>query len=274
MRFGFILSCLIIAAWCFSAHAEYYQYVDKDGVLRFTDEISDVPSSQRPHMTTHESIDKKSDSDVESGQAVPKESMETEEAEPSYAVDQEEPADTDEGRDVAEEPETTADETDAEDYNAAAQYADDETAADQEESQELEEEEDEAVEEPEAEEETAGEEPTIGEEQAEGEAGESTDEQAETETAAESWRATVREEQKKIDARKTELSRRYKTIEAEKAKLGPPPGNNASPAEKTAYNEKVNKVNEKIVQYQTDYTNLEKEVQTLNEQAAKKMRKR
>ena len=38
------------------AFGEYYQYRDKDGVLRFTDDIASIPVDQRPDVTTHQSV--------------------------------------------------------------------------------------------------------------------------------------------------------------------------------------------------------------------------
>jgi type IV secretory pathway VirB10-like protein len=34
--------------------AEFYKYTDKDGVVRFTDDISKVPEDQRPDITSYE----------------------------------------------------------------------------------------------------------------------------------------------------------------------------------------------------------------------------
>ena len=38
------------------AFAEYYKYRDKDGVLRFTDNLGDVPADQRPKMERYREI--------------------------------------------------------------------------------------------------------------------------------------------------------------------------------------------------------------------------
>ena len=39
-----------------SAHCEYYQYKDASGVLRFTDDIANVPPKQRPEVKTYQSV--------------------------------------------------------------------------------------------------------------------------------------------------------------------------------------------------------------------------
>jgi hypothetical protein len=38
------------------ALGEYYQYTDPNGVLRFTDDITNVPQDQRPDVKTYESV--------------------------------------------------------------------------------------------------------------------------------------------------------------------------------------------------------------------------
>jgi hypothetical protein len=106
------------------------------------------------------------------------------------------------------------------------------------------------------------------------EAGEETmtDEPAEQALPVRNWRIKAREKQKEIDSRKQELSNRYKAIEQEKAKLGKPPAVDGPLEEKQAYNEKSIQLNEKIIQYQTDCLNLEKEVEDFNAQVSKKKR--
>jgi hypothetical protein len=85
-----------------------------------------------------------------------------------------------------------------------------------------------------------------------------------------SLRVKAREKQKELVSRKAELDQRYKEIQEEKAQLGKPPSDKASSSEINAYNEKANKINEEVVQYQKDYMILEKEVGAFNEQVSKK----
>jgi chromosome segregation ATPase len=51
-----ILTGLAIFIFCCSLSAEYYQYKDSDGNIRFTDDISQVPESQRENVERHESV--------------------------------------------------------------------------------------------------------------------------------------------------------------------------------------------------------------------------
>ncbi len=46
-----VVVLLAIPVWC-----EYYQYTDKNGALRFTDDLAAVPQDQRPDVKTYESV--------------------------------------------------------------------------------------------------------------------------------------------------------------------------------------------------------------------------
>lgn len=48
---GMVVFCAT-AAFC-----EYYQYTDRNGVLRFTDNLASVPPDQRPDVKTHQSVE-------------------------------------------------------------------------------------------------------------------------------------------------------------------------------------------------------------------------
>lgn len=47
---------ILISGVYYSALGEFYQYKDKDGVVIFTDDLSQVPEDQRPKIKTYESI--------------------------------------------------------------------------------------------------------------------------------------------------------------------------------------------------------------------------
>lgn len=49
-----LTALLVIPGIC---TAEFYKYVDKDGVVRFTDDISQVPEDQRKDMDTFKSVE-------------------------------------------------------------------------------------------------------------------------------------------------------------------------------------------------------------------------
>jgi uncharacterized coiled-coil protein SlyX len=44
----------LILCLCGPASADFYKYTDKDGIERFTDDISKVPEDQRPDITSYE----------------------------------------------------------------------------------------------------------------------------------------------------------------------------------------------------------------------------
>ncbi len=52
---------LIITVFCIwsavSVSAEYYQWIDKDGVKHFTDNVSEIPEDQRPGLNIYKSIE-------------------------------------------------------------------------------------------------------------------------------------------------------------------------------------------------------------------------
>jgi hypothetical protein len=254
MRFNFFLSLIILWLMCLPVSAEYYQYTDKDGVLRFTDELSEVPSGQRSNITTHPSVTNEDKSAPKNNQMVPDQAIEYQPDEEGYAEGQEDLNENTNEQDKVETQESGEDQSGTKELIV-------ETAEDTEETQGVEEAPVVSEAQPEIEDQAETEEEAV------------TDEQAEKTPAGDNWRANAREKQKEFDARKMELSKRYKEIEQEKSQLGKPPGEDASPAEKKAYDEKSTQVNEKIVQYQKDYMTLQKEVETFNEQTSKKMKK-
>ena len=48
--------CFLYILSTSSLFAEYYHYVDKNGVKHYTDDISEIPKDQRPDLTIHQSI--------------------------------------------------------------------------------------------------------------------------------------------------------------------------------------------------------------------------
>jgi hypothetical protein len=247
MRFTFMLSLAVLLMTSIPAFADYYQYTDKDGVMHFTDELSEVPTAQQPSVTTHQSVDKESDTTAENQNQAPEEEMQVEGEDQGYAGDQNEAPDTMVQQQPSSEPETAEGEPEVEEQSPEDQ---DQVAGEtgEPETQEM-------VEEQPSEDQAAPEDQT---EQASG---------------GQSWRTKAREKQKEIDSKRSDLDQRYKTIQDEKARLGTPPPEDAPPAEKNAYYERSNKVNEQIVKYQEDYMSLEKEVETFNQQAMKKIKK-
>lgn len=53
MRFRYVLLILIVAWFLTPVYAEYYRYKDENGVLRYTDNIADVPESQREKIDSY-----------------------------------------------------------------------------------------------------------------------------------------------------------------------------------------------------------------------------
>ena len=53
MRFRYILPVLIIAWLLSPVYAEFYRYKDENGVLRYTDNIADIPESQRTKIDSY-----------------------------------------------------------------------------------------------------------------------------------------------------------------------------------------------------------------------------
>jgi hypothetical protein len=47
----------MVVYWATPAFCEYYQYTDANGVLRFTDNLANVPPDQRPDVKTHQSVE-------------------------------------------------------------------------------------------------------------------------------------------------------------------------------------------------------------------------
>ena len=51
-----LIVCFLYILSASSVSAEYYHYVDKDGIKHYTDNISEVPEDQRPNLNIHKSI--------------------------------------------------------------------------------------------------------------------------------------------------------------------------------------------------------------------------
>ncbi len=57
MKFIYILIvCSFYLLSAQSVFAQYYQYVDKNGIQHFTDDITEIPKDLRPNLTIHQSI--------------------------------------------------------------------------------------------------------------------------------------------------------------------------------------------------------------------------
>ena len=79
-----------------------------------------------------------------------------------------------------------------------------------------------------------------------------------------SWTKEARQKQNEIDAKKKDLNVRYDSLQEEKAQLGPAPSNDATPEERREYYMKSKTLNDKIGQYQKDYTDTEKQITDFN----------
>lgn len=55
MKFNFVFCVLFIWSVSFVS-AEYYHYVDKNGVKHYTDDISNIPENLRPDLSEYQSI--------------------------------------------------------------------------------------------------------------------------------------------------------------------------------------------------------------------------
>ncbi len=55
-KISFYFVCFFFILLISSVHAQFYQWVDKSGVKRFSDNLLDVPKDQRPNLIVHESI--------------------------------------------------------------------------------------------------------------------------------------------------------------------------------------------------------------------------
>jgi hypothetical protein len=51
-----LIVCFLYVLSASSVFAEYYHYVDKDGIKHFTDDISEIPEDQRPDLDVYKSI--------------------------------------------------------------------------------------------------------------------------------------------------------------------------------------------------------------------------
>lgn len=56
MRFVILLCIPLCVIFSFSASAEYYKYVDKNGVTRYTDDLSQVPKQKREELKKFKEI--------------------------------------------------------------------------------------------------------------------------------------------------------------------------------------------------------------------------
>lgn len=56
MRFRYVLPVLIVAWLLTPVYAEFYRYTDANGVVRYTDNIADVPESQRAKIDSYEEV--------------------------------------------------------------------------------------------------------------------------------------------------------------------------------------------------------------------------
>ncbi len=55
-KISYYFVCFFFILLISIVHAQFYQWVDKSGVKRFSDNLLDVPKDQRPNLTVHESI--------------------------------------------------------------------------------------------------------------------------------------------------------------------------------------------------------------------------
>ncbi len=273
MRFVFFMSLMVFMVISFPLYAEYYQYTDKDGVLRFTDELSDVPAGQRPHVTTHKSVDKEIGSNAKNEQPSSSGIQEI------LQEDQESAGDEESSGNTQAQDATDVDDGAADQYETRGLTSEESSGTDglgdqySQESQSVESDEagiDESSYTGKSDA-SRGDRPDT-EDQFESEDSSETDIDAEKTPVDRSWRVKAREKKEEIEARKVELNKQYKAIQDEKARLGDPPAENASSSEKNAYNERINQINEKIVQYQKDSLNLDRDVEIFNSQISKKKR--
>ncbi|MCD4720674.1 MAG: hypothetical protein K8S13_12580 [Desulfobacula sp.] len=51
-----LIICFLYILSASSVFAEYYHYIDKDGIKYYTDDISEVPEDQRPDLSVYQSI--------------------------------------------------------------------------------------------------------------------------------------------------------------------------------------------------------------------------
>ncbi|MCD4677592.1 MAG: DUF4124 domain-containing protein [Desulfobacula sp.] len=57
MKLNYIfIVCFLYVLSTSSLFAEYYHYVDKNGVKHYTDDISEIPKDQRPDLSVYQSI--------------------------------------------------------------------------------------------------------------------------------------------------------------------------------------------------------------------------
>jgi len=57
LKFKLVFMICVLYLWSAAVvSAEYYRYVDKSGVKHYTDDLSEVPSDQRPNLSVYKSI--------------------------------------------------------------------------------------------------------------------------------------------------------------------------------------------------------------------------
>jgi hypothetical protein len=110
MRLLFALLFLICMLLPSSALAEYYQYRDQNGVLRFTDNLADVPEDQRQQIKSYTESEAFVMTEEESMEYLQDTSAQEETGEDMEGADQSEETGEDmEGADQSEETETGRD---------------------------------------------------------------------------------------------------------------------------------------------------------------------
>ncbi|MBW2654072.1 MAG: DUF4124 domain-containing protein [Deltaproteobacteria bacterium] len=51
-----LIVCFLYILCASSVFAEYYHYIDKNGIKHYTDDISEIPEDQRPNLNIYQSI--------------------------------------------------------------------------------------------------------------------------------------------------------------------------------------------------------------------------
>ncbi|MCP3876380.1 MAG: DUF4124 domain-containing protein [Desulfobacteraceae bacterium] len=55
LKYAFSICCLSLL-FVSVISAEYYQYLDEDGIKHYTDDISDIPKDQRPNLNVYQNV--------------------------------------------------------------------------------------------------------------------------------------------------------------------------------------------------------------------------